>query len=122
MQTLVIDRNIWGRGGGSGRGRLLNPITERMCCLGIYIQSFGIDKKYLHDKESPTNLDRACVKELRKKAPWMFLRDAFRRNVTSDLAAEMMAVNDDHHYEEDEREEEIKSLFYQAGVEVTFIN
>ena len=47
MITVVIDRLKW------GRGFLLKPKTNKMCCLGFCALQAGLEAKFIRGKELP---------------------------------------------------------------------
>lgn len=121
MQKLVIDRNIWGRGSGCGSGVLFNPPDGRMCCLGIYSGQCGVPKEVLKDKGNPEKLPYEYRELVKDKCPLLF-EECSDGSVSSELAQHLMETNDDSYCDDDYREAKLKTLFSQAGIEVTFIN
>ena len=108
---LIIDREIWLR--GETDSYLMRESDGKKCCLGIYLESCGVDSNSLKQiTDAP-----ALPVELPEQAGW--LMDG---NVNSDLGAHLMSANDDGQIRPIEREREIRHFFYQVGITLRFIN
>src|SRR5690348_7956541 len=81
MEKLVIDRKIWLRG-EQGRSYLRRSYDGRMCCLGIYCASRGIDQKLLNGLCMPSSID---PRDRRDLPDWLFC-SSLSRNDAYDLA------------------------------------
>jgi hypothetical protein len=110
MKTLKISRRRWLR--GTGAGRLYDPDTRRMCCLGFYLRSCGLSLDDIREGEMPSNV--TC--DIPAEAQWLLsetLRD-------SAVGNKLSRINDDRPSLEKEREAEITRLFAEHGVKVVF--
>ena len=111
MRKLTIDRKVWFRGSMFG-SRLLRD-DEKMCCLGIYLESCGVKREDLLKKLSPKSL----IANIPMEAQWLIERDS-----NSDLAKYLIEVNDNESFSDQEREHDLILFFAQAEVEVEFTN
>ena len=120
MEKLIINRQWWLR--GTGGGKLLDPETKKMCCLGFECLRLGYTEEEILDKGLPNNL-----RDITKLPLWLQTAEA---GIPVDLLA---AANDRRvSYEvgygrfiprsETMREAYIATMFYFQDVEVEFIN
>ena len=102
---FTINRTRWYRGnGGCGSALLLRG--GKMCCLGFYLKSCGIQKKKLLGKETPDDVV-SCIP---KQAKWLFGKN---KNDTQEL----MTLND---VINKSRRREIAKIFAKHNVKVIF--
>ena len=50
---LIIDRAKWLRGEGADKSYLVRDSDQKMCCLGFYGCSLGIDPSAMNTERSP---------------------------------------------------------------------
>ena len=122
MMKLIIDRDIWLRGEGSGWSYLLRKEDEKMCCLGIYLKECGVSSEKLLDMTSPCQL----VKIIPPEAEWLIDKSL---GIDSMDTCDLMGFNDrrkkkieKEDEKEDEREEKIAHIFAKHNIEVEFVN
>ena len=112
IMKLIIDRDIWLRGEGSGWSYLLREEDSKMCCLGIYLKECGVPSEKLLYMTSPYQL----VKIIPPEAGWLL-------GSSSIDTCSLMELNDEKKIEkEDEREEKIAYIFAKHNIEVEFVN
>lgn len=126
---FTIDRKKWVNGSHRTRTRgeaaLLNE-KGYMCCLGIYENSLGVTKKELLGLEGPGELVRAHGElwDMEGDQPDNWLLMSFNGMTppwySSDIADTLMSINDDITMTAKEREKQIKRIFREHGVKVTF--
>lgn len=139
MKELLINRKDWIRGkqGYGISSALLRASDQKMCCLGFYLRSCGIED--ITDLSSPGQLYGTYTKEQEASSliPDWLLEPALGFAPTSSTDTptsgkinttdcnRLMDINDSHDpsfLTEEQRETEIKELFLLHGVKVTFVN
>ena len=131
MHKLVIDRSKWACGVLFGQSMLYNTYTERMCCLGHYLVSLGLDKEELENKLNPYELItdkekfdklkdkmKNLIQENKKYDKRTFSSNSVARNVK--WANQAMIINDDYTVPQEEREESLINEFAKIDVELSF--
>lgn len=114
-----IDRAKWLSGGpdtlkkrfGDGATTRMLDRQGRGCCLGLYADACGTRGMIRNQASDPM----ACM--LPKQARWMV--DVGGDN--SDLANEMIQINDGDYMKPSDREKKLIVRFKKAGVKVNFI-
>jgi hypothetical protein len=128
LKKLKISRSIWLRGEGANKSFLLRSSDGKKCCLGIYLSALGVpDEKFL-------GIANPCFVEqdiLPAEANWIICKMENGQRINSELARPLMINNDAIVQEngtglkgvgsEQEREELIAKGFFQAGIEVEFV-
>ena len=136
MEELFINRQDWIRGDQRYGmfSALLRASDQKMCCLGFYLRSCGIEE--MADYSSPGHLHSNYTDEQRASNPipeWLLQSASnftFDRNESQDGrnntldCQRLMDINDspDPELTEEQREKEIKELFLLHGVKVTFVD
>lgn len=121
MKKLVIDRSRWLRGEGANDSALLRPKDQRMCCLGIYLQSCGVPADDLAGRKYPSSVHGTMAPE----AAWTVSNDPYRGPYAIDnnpAFAVLATTNDNPKLAAREREQRITEVFAIHGVEVTFVD
>ncbi len=113
MKRLIINRSTWYRGQGGDFSKLLKQDDGKMCCLGFYLKSVGIEEDALLDQADPSSI---LDYETEGKIPEWLLSGKDNSRLTLDL----VGANDDQRTTEADREMVVKKLFAQAGVKVVF--
>ena len=118
MKQIIIDRNTWIRGEGSGLSYLLRKMDNHRCCLGFLSQQCGIPDKQLLGSPS---VESALCKEFGVVLPdeLAFLMD---RGNNSSLAYKLMKLNDNHDISNEDRERQLTEEFAKQGFELVFTN
>lgn len=128
---VTIDRTMWHRGQGAGSSALRVQETGKMCCLGFLALECGYSAKEITTFTSPGTLaqsqDLAANKFPEKLVDPNMIVNKFddknrARSGNTPLCTELMVVNDDRHMTERGREDELSTIFAEAGIEVQFIN
>ena len=111
---FTIDRRVWDRGLET---KLLNPETQKMCCVGIYLESLGVSKESLKGKTTAQKLA-----ELPVSAEWLVEKVTGPLGAASSLARSLYHENDTLDLSAAEREKAIARLFAEApgGIDVEF--
>jgi len=107
VSEFTVDRNTWDR--GRGTSFLLNPNTEKMCCLGFYARACRLKNKEIEFHGSPWMLY--------KKWKTFLINDDWDN---SKVCKKLMKVNDDECMSADRREKQLKKIFKANGVKVKF--
>ncbi len=110
-KSLVIDLQLWARG---GRETYLLNLDGTMCCLGFLGQACGVSKEKLLGRAQPAAMDDP---------------DGWPEgicDVTSSWTAEAIRINDDiidgETLTDEQRQDKIKQHFKLIGYEVSFSN
>lgn len=121
---FTVDRKTWYRGYGSDNSKLLLE-NGMMCCLGHISLQCGLTERQILHRTTPY---RAITNDgfLGQKVfnvpvgfDWL-LNDS--HDSTSEIAGEMMNVNDSIELSEEIREKRLIELAAKAGHELEFIN
>lgn len=119
-QEFTIDRDVWLRGEGGDTSKLLRWDGQR-CCIGIYLQSLGLEDHVLRGEAQPVDVGAYAIPP---EGCWLLDidedDDEDAREFDSLLADKLIIANDRNGISESEREAEIAGLFAAAGVRVTF--
>ncbi len=121
MKTLIIDRKKWLRGEGDSESYLLRLSDEKMCCLGIYLESCGIERARLLNRASPAALSASTMETFPEEAKWLICTNGLRFRHPNKVS-KLMEINDESSFSEEEREVEISEIFLENGIKVEFIN
>ena len=112
-----IDRRYWER--GNGLGSLLNPETQKMCCLGFYSLACGLTYKEIENQDLPSSV------RLRKEMEWLTEESVLPFDKTlsySEYEDALAYINDESDLKNSDRERKIKARFAKNGITVNFVN
>lgn len=110
-QKFEIDRSRWHRGQGGEGSKLLRQ-DDKMCCVGLYLESCGVPRAKLLDVAYASGV------VLPEQAKWLLDNSKNQCQYPgTELAVRNDSFNDD---DEKSREEDIARLFAENDVEVTF--
>ena len=114
VSSFVIDRAIWGRGRGDGKGVLLGDDDCR-CCVGIYLKACGVPDDVMKGVDTAYKLKF----NLPTETAWL-KSDRFNSTVNK-----LYGVNDDlltdlNIPKETYRESMVQRLFAEENITVTF--
>lgn len=126
MKILKINRAKWGI--GAQGGLLLNPKTEKYCCLGFFCRQVGYKDADIKNISAPANFiwnlnvnEKAKITRIERLKQLLFIKgDKIRDNK---VCQNLMAVNDSEskfYSNNAKRESRIKELFKKIGVTVKF--
>jgi hypothetical protein len=132
MKQLVIDRSKWRTGGdidekehqtGEGETRLINA-QGYMCCLGFYLKDVAkLNKKILIEQATPKwFIGLKEIYDNNDDVRLLVTKLNDDHYVNSDFCQLAMHINDNVNLPSDEREEQLKTIFLEKGIEVSFIN
>jgi hypothetical protein len=124
VKKFIVKRSKWFRGQGDEQSRL-QTTDNKMCCLGFYAKECGLKKKHLLDISTPSEI-LYDIRTLWKS----FLFDRkdieFANDETwitdSNVANDLMEINDNKFITEKERERRLKDLFKAQGIKLKFID
>ncbi len=125
MTKLVIDRQRWLRGEGSGDSCLRRERDGKMCCLGFYCIEAGFTEEDITEKSTPVAIAGfdADMRRLAMIDPLLRnYEDEIVEPSDSELCEELTVINDQQESGETEREARISEKFAEMGVTVEFIN
>ena len=111
MNKFTIPREEWLRGEGSWASKLWDADQSKGCCVGHYAHACGVSR----DTFGYTAALDPLVK-INKLDPKLF---PILENKT--CLGSLYHVNDDTSLTDEAREAQIKELFAEADIEVTFI-
>ena len=114
MFELTIDREMWLRGEGASRSKLLRHSDGKMCCLGFLCLAAGTRAKAIRGVAQP---DLLFLEELERDE----LRWLTDDETCSQDCIDAMEVNDDDSIEEPEREAAITEILARHGIHATFV-
>lgn len=128
MKVLQISRKVWLRGQDAWEHSLADdePVNEstlrrehdgKMCCLGIYLHACGVPEDDLEGLHDPSEVHYILPEEAR----WLVRLDG-APPMSSDVADEMMLVNDAPAMDDDAREAGIAAHFLAHGIQVEFVD
>lgn len=112
---LIIDRARWLRGTGND-SKLLDPMTQKMCCLGFYATACGLKDEDINNHSMPSCIAGNKIPDTMK---WLIGSSQY---LDSDAANKLARINDRISISEDDREGTIINLFEKHDVQVEFIN
>lgn len=127
VEEFTIHRSEWGDGETlddikeSGApfdqyaSLLLNPVSKKKCCMGIYCCACGVPENVLADAMYPANLDEPYRSAL---PDWLFADKEHR--TPSEAAMCLARINDTVLVTPETREKEIVRIFSEHGVKVYF--
>jgi hypothetical protein len=123
---FTIDRKTWLRGEGEDDSALLREYDNKMCCLGGIARQCGITG--IVGELSPAGVEEdqwdkfpEPLRPLKKPHTLKGVPLANKTyNDNSDLATDMMKVNDDEGISDEEREAKLKELCAPHGIELEF--
>ncbi len=115
VKRLVIKRSGW------GRNSLLNPIGQKMCCLGFLGRACGIDRHALSDVAMPSDLI-GDFGDFYPEAFRPFVEETLAIVRDSSLALEASKINDAHETDIpiDMKEQTLIELFKLVGIRLEF--
>ncbi len=124
VRAFTIDRGTWLRGNvknlfGSDAESKLCDVKGRKCCLGFYLEAVGV--KALVGKADPSDLSR-----IPKESHWLVekipsgIKYAGRSYFNSSQCSALVEANDGYRSTPKARESEVKALFKEQGISVTF--
>lgn len=114
MKVLTIDRNMWLRGEGGERSKLLRPSDGKMCCLGFDALARGLSKDDIFDRSGPS--------AVWMQAPHNHAYNEWQRRVLV-IIENAIKVNDCRYLDEPTREAELMPILCSLGWDkVEFIN
>lgn len=123
LKTLVIDRNVWLRGRDAYATSALLREDGKRCCVGIYLQSCGIEDDRLLKKDFAHSLPE---NELPEEARWLVSVEEFEDEHlnydSSEDGSTLYSTNDSMELSEKMREYLVKRKFRKHGIKVEFIN
>ena len=130
--SFVIPRGKWLYGDPLNHGLknnlLLDPITGKQCCVGVYCSASGVPDEALSGVGAVENIDPQYYPVLKKCIPNWF-DDYTGWDEQNDLIYHETAVsshlyneNDNPYPLREDREAEITRLFSEIGVTVTFVD
>lgn len=117
MRELVIDRKVWLRGENFYTSCLFRPEDGKRCCVGIYLQSLGVDDEDIAGIESAHGVQ--C--DLPTEAKWLVYNSETNGAGASRLASKLYQANDAVGTPGYAREAAIAALFKERDVKVTFV-
>lgn len=114
MFNLVIDRNIWPRGEGGQRSRLLRRKDGKMCCIGQCLEQMGVLRPTLEGTTTASSLgDDPLVPN------WM---RALNKDTDYEDISILYETNDNRTINDSEREQYLTKVFARQNITVEFIN
>jgi hypothetical protein len=119
-EKLIIDRDKWLRGEGAEHSYLIRPTDCKQCCLGFDLLRRGFTVTELTGNKMPT--DVASSEDQADRLQGLVERCCGCHWDSSELANQLMLVNDSRERDQQEREQEIARLFAEIGVDVEFVN
>ena len=122
MKRFVINRATWANANTTNESMLLNPKTGLMCCLGQICHQAKTPKKELAFKYEPSEIGIRVnylddLLKGNKEFAWPSVAP-FVRHWFADVA---MNINDNEMLTPRERERELKNLFKDKGIELSFV-
>lgn len=112
IKKFTIDRKIWLRGEGTDKSKLLRSSDGKMCCLGIYLKKCGVKPTLLNNLASPRQVGIPIPNWLlNTRGENSMLVDSLMEENDRELVTEKMM---------NLKEREIRGLFKEAGIKVTF--
>lgn len=108
---FTVKRSDWFRGQGGFRSKLLNPINNKMCCLGFYALAKGAKREDIMDRAAPNS----CPDQ-----PWS--QDLIASSFNTISTESLINTNDSPALCEAEREERLTILFSNIDVQVEFVD
>lgn len=128
---LIIDRSKWLRGEGETASKLLRERDGKMCCLGFYLLSCGLEPDMIQGRGTPGAVYkyRELYPEEHQGEPvpaWTYEYhndedEYYNTFIVRDLIRANDEWVDDLIGGEKGREERITALFATQGIEVEFI-
>ena len=116
-KTFTIERSKWLRGEDEDESYLLRPRDGKMCCLGQVGQQCGLTDDQLANKKAlPSVQTNVSIDGLTRESKW---GDGL---FSTDVAAEMMIVNDVVGTSDEDRESRLSELAQQAGFSLKFVD
>jgi hypothetical protein len=123
---FTIDRKTWLRGEGGDASALLRESDNKMCCLGGIARQCGITG--IAGELAPAGVEEdqwdkfpEPLRPYKRPYSGSIAESAHRTyNDNSDLAADMMRVNDDEVISDEYREAKLIALCAPHGIELEF--
>jgi len=113
LPITVIKKSKWRRNIGQNNGLLLDPKTNKMCCLGFDAIRRGCKPRDIRNHGSPEEVNP-------EKADFSGLVN--RSRVNTEICRQLMRINDDDSsIDNNERQERIIKLGRKAGIEFRFV-
>ena len=130
VKSFVVDRETWYRGKGAGKSCLLNT-NGKLCCLGFYARSCGVEDRLMRNIGDPNNLVEMLdgektifdikVNHVNRKANVLWETKLVHNKKNSDICNKLMTVNDSETFDTFEREKKLTALFKKIGIKVKFV-
>lgn len=129
IKSFTVQRGKWDR--GKGDGKLLDPQTKKMCCLGFFCLAAGLKRKQIRDFNASSDIELFPVysknyqdhaKRLHKLLPQLVTKQSMDRKLTLKIMEENDRECDKNgkRVSDEKREKKLTKLFEKMGVEVTF--
>lgn len=118
---FTIERSKWARGTINQPSLLLSQETQCKCCLGHFATACGIPDSAIKDVMTPysVKIDNNVPADSPFNMMICVLGNGCFNN--SQLAADLIYLNDSPTISEDEREQKIKEKFAENCIEVEFL-
>lgn len=113
VKTFTIKRKRWLRGRGSGC--LLDTVSHKQCCLGIYLTACGLPDAALNEALMPNEIKELSYK--RNMPKWLSPNEEAEE---SSPVGTLAAINDKPSLRY--REDKIREGFAAQGVRVRFVD
>lgn len=107
---FVVDRRTWLRGEGGIDSALLRGRDGKKCCIGFLALACGHQPEDILDVDTPANLQK-------RKGP---LRRLVKDSCDTRRCERAIHTNDDTLMPDRVRERELRKLFRELSIEVTF--
>ena len=119
IDSYVIDKKTWLRGEGDEKSFLLRPEDNKMCCLGHYLRHRGLKDGAITNVHAPAMVMEKGVPDwLLSPQPSSTIR--VFPNDNSGACSLLMEINDNPETNDAEKQREIRKIFADNGVKVTF--
>lgn len=113
VKKFTVERSSWLRGKGMWKSKLLNANGEK-CCLGFYALECGLKEENILNAGIPKDV----AIEGAKWDTFLLTDDG----LTSQMSKELMRLNDNDFITDEVREWELKKVFENCGVAVSFVD
>ncbi len=123
MKQVIVDRKHWNRGFKLFfKSRFVDEKGNRDI-FGFCFEQFGIKKANLKNQMWPSDLATNLNGEFPTEMNWSVeFAECRRMLLNSELARQVMDINDTKKLTEEERENKLSTLFANNSVELQFIN
>lgn len=129
---LTIDRSRWCR--GDENPYLLRESDGRMCCLGFFLRACGLPEDRIKGLAEPQHpFEGGAPSAIPGPATFLVVHEEIEADEgeedesyfdygPSDVASDLMTLNDDPQVTEDYRERRIAEVFAKHGHDVVFVD